>query len=149
MATAPNFASILDESPTEVSAPQPAPQGTYVFVVGNPRYDKSTKKQTEFAEYTLIIQQPMDDVDPDDLKAIEGGVKGKILKATYYLTDGSTYRLREFLGHLGLDEAEYATLGEMVEDAPGKQFLATVIHEPSTDGQSIFARIGGTAPVEG
>lgn len=144
-----NFASILSRPVTDFERPKPMPQGTYVMVTsGVPRQDKSNKKQTPFVEFTCNVLAAGEDVDAAELAAM-GGIAGKQMKATYYLTDGSTYRLREFLGHLGLDEAEYATLGEMVEDAPGKQFLATVIHEPSTDGQSIFARIGGTAPVEG
>lgn len=143
-----NFASILSRPVTDFERPKPLPQGTYVMVTnGIPRQDKSNKKQTPFVEFTCNVLQAGEDVDPTEL-ATMGGINGKQMKVTFYLTEEATYRLREFLTHLGLDEAEYATLAEMVEDAPGKQFLATVIHEASVDGKSIFARIGGTAPVE-
>ena len=38
----PNFASILDEAPTEIDRPKPIPTGTYLCrVQGTPTYDKS------------------------------------------------------------------------------------------------------------
>ena len=39
----PNFASILDEAPTEIDRPKPIPTGTYLCrVQGTPTYDKSS-----------------------------------------------------------------------------------------------------------
>ena len=85
-----------------------------------------------------------DDVDQDALKEA-GGIAGKSLKATYYLTEEAAYRLKEFLAHLGIEEQD--TLRPMIEEATGKQFLGTIRHEPSQDGTRIFARLGQTAPV--
>ena len=71
MNDAPNFASILDEAPTEISRPKPLPVGTYLCVVqGQPVYDKSNKKGTPFVEFLLRVIAAMDDVDPDDLQFI-------------------------------------------------------------------------------
>ncbi len=102
MATAPNFASILDESPTEVSAPQPAPQGTYVFVVGNPRYDKSSVKGTDFVEFPVRAVAAESDVDEAELEEA-GGLDAINLRATFYLTEDAVYRLDEFHSHCGID----------------------------------------------
>jgi len=41
-----NFASILDEAPTEINRPKPLPEGTYLCVVGQPEEGKSSKKGT-------------------------------------------------------------------------------------------------------
>jgi hypothetical protein len=50
----PNFASILDEAPTEIDRPKPIPTGTYLCrVQGTPTYDKSSKKGTPFVQFTL------------------------------------------------------------------------------------------------
>ena len=45
MSHIPNFASILDEAPSEVDRPKPLPAGTYTCIVaGTPIYDKSSKR---------------------------------------------------------------------------------------------------------
>lgn len=149
-----NFGAILDKAPTDIKAPTALPVGTYLTVVqGLPRYDKSTKKGTEYAEYTLSILQAGEDVDPDELAAVEGGVAGKTIKATFYLTDNSLWRLKEFFEHCGLDVEKADSLRELMDQPQGQQVLAYMKHESSTsdDGKTtrVFARLGGTAPVEG
>lgn len=47
-----SFSSILDRAPSEIEKPKPMPVGSYItLLVGQPRIDKSTKKQTEFREF--------------------------------------------------------------------------------------------------
>lgn len=105
MVTEPNkplFASILDEAPTEIIRPKPIPNGTYLWVVTNRRYDKSNKKKTDFVEFELTCLQPFDDVNQAELEAM-GGVDGKVRNLTFYLTKEAVYRLDEFHEHCGLD----------------------------------------------
>ena len=143
-----SFSDILDRPATDFERPKPLPQGTYVMMVkGLPRFDKSSKKQTPFVEFTCDVIAAGEDVDTDALAEM-GGIAGKQMRATFYTTEEATYRLREFLTHLGLDEGEYGSLRQMIEDAPGKQFLGTIIHEASQDGQNIFARLGTTTSME-
>lgn len=146
-----NFGAILDKAPSDIKPPEALPVGTYLCVVqGMPRYDKSTKKGTEFAEYTLVILQPGEDVDDAALAGVAGGIKGKTIKATYYLTDGAIWRLKEFLEHCGLDVENAESLRELMEQPNGQQVWAVIKHEPATDGSDrVFARLAGTAPVEG
>lgn len=142
-AAAANFASILDTPSNEVERPKPLPQGSYIAqVVGMPRYDKSSKKQTEFAEFTLQLLEAGEDVDPDELKDV-GGLKGKTIKATYYLTETALWRYKDFLDHCGAGD-EDATLRERGEAAAGCQVGIFINHEASQDGSSIFARVGKT-----
>ena len=151
-ATVASFGSILDRAPSEIEKPKPLPQGSYVTVlVGQPRFDKSTKKQTEYAEFTHKILSAGEDVDEDDLKNYLG--EGKkltdvLMKNTYYLTEGATWRLKDFLGHCGIDVDELDSLREGVEETPGKQVGIFINHEASQDGTSVFARIGKTFIVE-
>lgn len=49
--SAPLFASILDESPTEVIYPTPLPVGTYLCVVGAREEGESSQKHTPFWKY--------------------------------------------------------------------------------------------------
>jgi len=143
----PNFGIILDKPATDVERPKPLPQGSYTCVVkGLPRYDKSSKKQTEFVEFTLKPLSAGEDVDEDDLKAM-GGFENKTIRATYYLTEESVFRLKDFLIHCGIDE-DGQTLRQMIDQTPGCQVIAFIKHRASDDGQSIFAELAKTAPAE-
>ena len=146
MAKAPNFGSLLDRAPSEVEKPKPLPEGQYLWVVqGLPRYDKSSKKQTEFVEFTLKALQAGPDVDQDEL-ATMGGIADKTTRATFYLTEGSLWRLKEFLEHCGIGEGD--SLREMIEEAQNCQVVGFIRHEASNDGESVFARLGKTASAD-
>lgn len=145
---APNFAALLDKPSSEIERPKPLPVGTYVAVVqGMPRYDKSSKKQTDFVEFTLKLQAAGEDVDAEELAAV-GGIADKTMKDTYYITEQALWRLKEFLTNCGLETDGDASLRELIEETPGKQVGISIRHEASQDGQSIFARIGKTFAVE-
>lgn len=146
-----NFGAILDQAPSDIKPPEALPVGSYLCVVqGMPRYDKSTKKGTEFVEYSLVILQAGDDIDDDAKKSVVGGIKGKVIKATYYLTEGSLWRLTGFLEHCGLDVENAGSLRELMEQPNGRQVIAYLKHEAATDGSNrVFGRLAGTAPVEG
>lgn len=147
-----SFASILDRAPTEIERPKPLPQGSYnTVILGQPRYDKSSKKQTEFVEFTHKLLSAGEDVDTDDLKEALGdkNLNEVTMKNTYYITEGSTWRLKDFLSHCGLDtDDEKSSMRELIEETPGKSVGIFVNHEASQDGQAVFARIGKTFVVE-
>lgn len=144
----PNFADILDESPAEVSAPLPLPQGTYVCVVaGAPVYDKSTKKQTPYVEFTLRPLAAEADVDPTELEET-GGLEGKTLRATFYLTEDAVYRLDEFHQHCGIDLEDGQSRRQRNDAVMNAEVRAFVKHETSADGSRIFARFNRSLPAE-
>ena len=151
-ATAQTFGSILDRAPSEIEKPKPLPQGSYITsVVGQPRFDKSTKKQTEYVEFTHKIKSASDDVNEDELATYLGGEKkltDVVMKNTYYLTEGAVWRLKEFLEHCGIDMDEAESLRAGIEQTPGAEVGIYVNHEPSQDGTSFFARINKTFVVE-
>lgn len=151
MANAPNFAGILDRPSSEAERPKPLPQGSYFCVVsGLPRFDKSAKKQTPFVEFMLKVQSAGEDVDVDALAEM-GGIADKQIKATYYLTDDAEYRLKEFLNDLDIpleEDGTALTHRQRIEQAPGRQVIATIKHTASDDGESVYANLGGTAKVE-
>jgi len=143
----PNFSSLLDAPSSSIERPKPYPIGTYLGVVnGLPRIDKSSKKQTEFSEYTLNFLQAMDDVDPEALEEV-GGIAGKSIKNTYYHTEAAVWRLKEFLDHLGAGD-DSMTLRQRMQEVNGLQCYFTIRHEASEDGTMIFARVGSTAAAE-
>lgn len=141
------FGAILDKPSNEIERPKPLPVGSYLCVIaGLPKMDKSTKKQTEYVEFTANILQALDDVDKEELDAV-GGIQGKQVTLTFYLTEKSAYRLKEFMiEDLQIDEMD--TLRPMLDQTQGRQFVANIVHEPSNDGKTVFSNVGSTAPVE-
>jgi hypothetical protein len=145
---APNFGAILDQQASEIEAPKPFPVGTYVCVVrGLPRFDKSSKKGTDFVEFQLQPVSVLEDVDPDALEEF-GGISDKTLRVTFYITEDAVYRLKDFLVNCGI-EADGRTLSEMINDAPGQTICALVSHRASEDGERIFAEVRRTLRYEG
>jgi|SRR6516164_216696 hypothetical protein len=149
----PNFGAILDRPANEIQRPKPLPVGTYVcVVVGLPREDKSTKKGTEFVEFTMRPIEASTDVDEDDLKAM-GGLENKTLRVTFWLVEGQEWRLLKFLrDDLKIDaedeDGESKSLRQMCSEVTNRQVLAYVKHQASDDGTTTYAQVGTTAPVE-
>src|SRR5262245_1643642 len=130
MSPAPNFSSILDRPSNTVVRPPAAPIGNYVWAIkGLPKRDKSTKKQTEYIEYTCkAVSYIEGTVDEEELAGFGGLAKVPEHKLTFYMTEKSGYRLKEFLQNdLGFewDEAE-RTLWQVAQEANGAQFLCTL-----------------------
>lgn len=154
--TRPNFGSLLDKAPSEIERPKPGPEGSYLWVVqGLPRMDKSSKKQTEFVEFTIKCVAAGDDVDPDALDlflTMPDGTKKPlgdfVQKATFYLTESSLWRLKDFLKHCGIDLDETESLRQAIEETPNCQVVGYVKHESSQDGESVFARVDKFASAE-
>ena len=149
-----SFASILDEPGTEFVRPPAFPAGSYIAMVkGLPRRDKSTKKGTEFVEFTLSFISPVMgeegpiDIDADALEAF-GEVQGKEMKLTFYLSEKSAYRLQEFLVDDLRIERNDRSLWETAQDAPGHQVIVHVRQKPRDDGKGMYSEISSTAPVE-
>lgn len=152
----PNFGALLDRAPTEIERPKPMPVGSYITIIqGTPRYDKSAKKQTEFVEFTHKFVSAGDDVDADELKEALTSPSGETkalnevtMKNTFYLTENSLWRLKDFLEHCGFDvNNPEASLRKMIEETTNSEVGVVVRHEASQDGQSIFARIDKTFAV--
>jgi hypothetical protein len=143
----PNFSSILDESPTEVAVPLPLPQGTYVFSVGMYRYDKSTKKGTKFVDFPLTPIAAESDVDEEELESA-GGLDGKTVRATFYLTEDAIYRLDGFHSHCGIDLNDGQSRRSRNDAVVNAQVRGFIKHEPSQDGTRIFARFDRSLPAD-
>jgi hypothetical protein len=149
--SAPNFASILDDSPTEVSRPKPLPAGTFVTrVIGAPRYDKSSKKQTPFVEFQLKLIAAEEDVDEDDLAEALGdkSIQERVIPYQLYLTEDAVYRLDEFHEHCGIDLEDEQSRRQRNEEVVNSEVRVVIAHEASQDGQQVFARVRRTLPAE-
>lgn len=144
----PNFGALLDKPSSEIERPKPLPQGTYICVVkGLPKQDVSSKKKTEYVEFTLQPIQAQDDVDAEELQAM-GGLADKTIRDTYYITDNSLWRLKEFLDNCGVPDDEGMSLRQRIAETPGKQVGVFIKHTASDDGKAVYANVGSTMAVE-
>jgi hypothetical protein len=133
-----SFEDILNIDSREVERPKPLPMGTYICtVVGLPRFDKSSEKQTPFVEFTLQPTGTLDDIDQQELDAV-GGFHDKVLRVTFYLTVNSRWRLNEFLDNCGIDQGK---MNWRVDQTPNCQVGAVVKHTPSRDNTITYANV--------
>ncbi|MBZ5653190.1 MAG: hypothetical protein LAO18_22220 [Acidobacteriia bacterium] len=145
----PNFGSVLDVPASEIKAPVALPAGPYLCVVqGLPKQDVSSKKKTEYLEYTLTPLQVMEEEMEAGVAEL-GGLTDKTIRATFYLSEKSVYRLKEFIEHCGVEIAEGEGLRGPSEAVVGCQVIAFLKHESSEDGKKIYAKFSGSAPVDG
>lgn len=146
MNDAPNFASILDEAPSEVKLPPPMPTGTYRWIVQGWEQGESSRKQTPFVKFNLKAVEAMDDVDEDELAEV-GGLEGKTRSLTFYTTEDAIYRLDQFHEHCGLDLRQKLSRKARNDEIINAEVLGTIKHR-MTDDKRVFAEIGQTAKVD-
>lgn len=142
-----NFADILSKQSSEVERPKPYPVGSYVALLkGLPEQTELGERKTPCLEFNVELMQPMQDVDPQALAEC-GFAPGKRIRLRQFVTDESLWRLKQFLTeHLGIEEGS-KTIGQMISETPGRQFIATIGHRPSQDGTQIYSEIRQTAHV--
>jgi hypothetical protein len=142
----PNFADILDQPAADVKPPPLLPAGTYHTVIaGLPEAGKSSQKQTDFFKFTHRIVAALDDVDADELaEAFPEGVQGKTIDNTLYLTEKSLFMLTDMLKNCGIDFSDGKSVRAAIDETPNAEVGVVIKHEPSQDGQRIFARVART-----
>lgn len=151
MATEASFASVLDRPSQGIVRPPACPVGDYVWQITKmPKRDRSSKKKTEFVEFACKAIGVVDGtVDAAELEAFGGLAAIKEHEKTFYMTEKSGYRLKEFLADdlkLEWDEANLS-LWEVAQDTLNATFVGTIVHTPTDDNKGVYSEIGKTAPV--
>ena len=97
-----DFNELLDKQIDSVERPPAKPPGTYLLrVTKMPEQKKSREKETPGLEFTFAYVKALADVDPDMLEGFD--LSKGTLRDTFWLTDDSIFRLREFLERAGMD----------------------------------------------
>lgn len=142
-----NFAALLDKQADQVEKPKPLPMGTFAWAILEHRFDESAKKKTPFIEFTVSPRAALDDVD-EDLLAEVTNWQDKKMRLTFYLTDDSLFRLKDFMEHCGIDLTG-RTIAEGIPETQGAMFNGYVQHEPMQNNpEEMFASISKTMPAE-
>lgn len=145
---APNFSSILDRPSAAAERPKPWPVGSYIGVIqGPPKIDKSTKKQTEYSEYTIKPTTVLDDVDQEALAEF-GGMGQKTIRYTIYHTDNTEAMLKEFFDDCDIpredDDGELLSHRQRMSLVPNCTIGIHVTHTVSDDGETVYANVKRT-----
>lgn len=145
-----DFSDALDQKAEEVVRPLPYPVGSYRAMVDSYKMVESSQKKTPGVEFTYKLLDPMEDVDAEQLAIYEarhpGGVRGKLIKESFWLTQDALYRLTEHMEkHLGI-EPEGRTIGQMLPDTKNQEVCISIVHNPSQrDKEVMFAQIAAFA----
>ena len=128
-----DFTDILSKKADSVEKPKPKPVGTYLTTIqGMPAMRTVTSKAGEdmpVVDFKLKVLMAQDDVDQDDIKD-DISSWAPFIHSIFLHTEGGQYAFKQFLT-VTLDiEGGKKTLGEMLAEAPGKQVLMKLKHEP-------------------
>ena len=137
-----NFDDLLNTPAEEVKEPVPVPAGNYTLVVKKTEPVKSARKQTDGVRFTCEITAAGEDVDADEVAS--SGAIGKTVTEDFWVTEKSTFMLKNFLAEtLGIPESG-KTLREMIAESEGCEFGATFKHEISQTSGRPYATIDKT-----
>lgn len=147
MLTTPNFASILEESPSEITFPPPLPIGTYLCTVGQFENTKPSKAGNAGIKFPLKPISAMEDVDAEALQEL-GGLEGKSLSTTFWITPDSIGFLDQFHANCGIDLSDGTSRKYRNSEVQGMQVLALVSHRMNEENTRAFAEVKSTALAE-
>lgn len=131
-----DFSSLLRTPTDNIKAPKPLPAGTYRGIISKHELGQSKQKQTPFVMFEVRPQGAEADVAPEDLEGID--LSTKTLRATYYLTPDSMFRVVDLAKSCG-HNVSGRPLGEVIQDlSMNTPVLIEVTQRPSQDGETFF-----------
>ena len=127
-----SYKDLLKARPADIKAPEPIPPGPFKVKVASFEFGTFGKKNTECVNFSLRLQEPGDEVDPDLLEAAKDDLAKAKPTHRIYLTEDSLWVLKNFLvDTLGIPEAD--SLEEMMAQTIGKEFIAIFTQQPATN----------------
>lgn len=124
----PDFRNLLSRPADNVKRPVPVPGGTYYGTIKSREFGESPEKKTPYVRFHLVNIRAGEDVDPAMLTEID--LAKKEMRADFYITPDSEYRLVEALESMGIDKSG-RSLGEMIEDAINQDVMIDVSVKPN------------------
>jgi hypothetical protein len=136
----PDLKDLLKRPTDDIKPPQPLPAGTYFGTIIEHLFKESAQKKTPGLELTIRVTGHGDDVDPGDVKDLGIDLHTKTFRHTFYITEDSLYRLKQFWESCGI-EGGGRSLGEIIPDLQGCNVQFTLIQKPNRDGSAIYNEI--------
>ena len=145
-----SFEDILNTPAASIKSPEPLPVGSYICIVDGPgEFVQLGVNQTHALKLNLKPLQPQQDVDQEQLiESLDGQtLADKRIPVTFFITDESKHRVRNWCRDaLGIEEGT-KSLKEMISEIPGRQVVASVGHRAAKDGQAVYMEVKGWARV--
>lgn len=143
--SAPQFASTLDEAPTEVKSFPLIPVGTYLCRVGQ---WENNDKEEGYIEVPFTLLQALEDVDPEELEAI-GGLDGEqVIKRRYFTSEKAAFFIDQLHQDCGIDLSQPLTRRARMDMIINAEVLGVVTHGSSKKNPGrVYANIDRTLPV--
>lgn len=138
---APNLASLLNKNADEAKRPIAFNEGTYFGVIKSHEFGESSQKKTPFVQYNIELTHAHDDVDlvgyDEDGKEVELNPAGKMVNATFYLSDNALFMLKDFIKGFNI-ETEGRTFNELIPQPVGQPVQVELNRLPNKDGTGFF-----------
>lgn len=134
-----NFKDLLGKRADQAEKPKPIPAGTYFGQITKWEATESSQKKTPGVKIHFNLTGADQDVNEDELQEAGGlaAVQKRKVSTTFWLTEDSEYRLREFLeGPCKLETAErsYAELLAEIVNLP----VRVVLEQRLTDKKEVY-----------
>lgn len=134
-----DFRNLLATKPETVEKPQPLPPGTYFALIKAWEPTESSQKKTPGVKIQFQLVSPDADVDMDQLEQVGGqtAVAKRKISTTFWLTEDSTFRLREFLEIACKLDISGRSFAELLPETVNQSVRLAVKHRV-TDKQEIL-----------
>lgn len=135
-----DFTNLLEKKVDDVEAPALLPQGSYLMTIAQYHTGESAQKKTPYVEFDLKISAPVEVEDQEALSKVKN-LQDKTLKAQFYLSEDSLFRLKDFLTKTGLP-VEGRSFNEILSEIAGAQVTGIVSHRVNpNNSEQIFAEV--------
>lgn len=128
-----DFSAILSKPVNSVEPPASFPVGSYILTVLGYKFGSSSKQNTPYVEFEFGVQAPNEDVDAEEYAKIQNPAE-KHLKSQFYLTDGSLFKLKDFLKCCGMDVESERSIAELLPECVNTSVVGIIKKELANDG---------------
>lgn len=141
------FSELLDNVRVgEAKEPKPIPEGSYIAVIKETKFDESSQQKTPYLRVFFEIISVCDDVDQAEIEALGGEAElmGKRLRQDFYITDDALFILQNFITkHVKLDVD--GSFSEAIPLLPDNEVGIRVAHTIDKDNpEKVYTNIKGT-----
>lgn len=142
-----DFRELLELKTDEVKAPVALPEGTYHGTISSFEYGDNNKNKTPYVRFSIRLHGAGDDVAPEALEGVD--LAARRLTSDFYLTPDAMYRLKDFLGSLGL-EIEGVAFGELIPNTINAEVSVYIkqrvnVQNPTEPARNFIDRLKGAA----
>ena len=141
-----DLTALLSKNSDDVKPPSQLPPGTFMFRVTGYKSDRKSAAGNPAIDFDVEALSALDGVEQSQMEGIELPLT---MRHTFYLTEKSLFRLRDFCKDALGVPSDGRSLKDILDDTPGRAFRGNVTHRPnSNDPTRFYAEISEVFPAE-